>query len=319
MSSARRYDPDRDVPVWKGSYRPYDIAKELTVCFLVVLIMVVGLAIVFGSPDDRAITIKRWSNAAQVDFAQTAITELDGTSGAAGYGPPYNDVPGTGQKIGPLAIQSWVGVHIPVNPAQDFVLGPLGTVTTSPVLTRALAAFRSASPEQQAAWEAAYEKAVGKATVVDGQLSVPSGAYGPVGIMIAQLTEMARSGALDTSMISASGFYGTDYTKPLLFVADSTYLADQAAAQHLSGDQWGMMNETGSYPGQPWLWLYTMWYQVPPFSTSWSPNADALIWALMMVLTLVMLLVPFIPGLRSIPRWSRIYRVIWRDYYKGRV
>ena len=30
---------------------------------------------------------------------------------------------------------------------------------------------------------------------------------------------------------------------------------------HLTGEQWGVMNETGSYPGQPWLWLYTLWYQ----------------------------------------------------------
>ena len=33
-----------------------------------------------------------------------------------------------------------------------------------------------------------------------------------------------------------------------------------------------MMNETGNYPGQTWLWLYSMWYQVPPFNT--APNAD---------------------------------------------
>ena len=45
-----------------------------------------------------------------------------------------------------------------------------------------------------------------------------------------------------------------------------------------------MMNETGNYPGQPWMWLYTFWYQVKPFST--SDNADALVWGLMMVLTL---------------------------------
>ena len=29
-----------------------------------------------------------------------------------------------------------------------------------------------------------------------------------------------------------------------------------------------MMNETGNYPGQAWLWLYTFWYQIPPFSSS---------------------------------------------------
>ena len=27
-----------------------------------------------------------------------------------------------------------------------------------------------------------------------------------------------------------------------------------------------MMNETGSYPGQVWLWLYTFWYQIEPFN-----------------------------------------------------
>ena len=58
-----------------------------------------------------------------------------------------------------------------------------------------------------------------------------------------------------------------------------------------------MMNETGNYPGQPWMWLYTFWYQVPPFST--SENADALVWGLMMVLTLALMFVPFIPGLRD--------------------
>jgi hypothetical protein len=75
-----------------------------------------------------------------------------------------------------------------------------------------------------------------------------------------------------------------------------------------------MMNEVGNYPGQPWMWLYTFWYQVKPFST--SENADAQVWALMMVLTLALALVPFIPGIRSIPRWVGLHRLIWRDYYR---
>ena len=28
------------------------------------------------------------------------------------------------------------------------------------------------------------------------------------------------------------------------------------------------MNETGSYPGQPWLWLYQLWYHVPGWRNS---------------------------------------------------
>src|SRR5207237_867300 len=38
--------------------------------------------------------------------------------------------------------------------------------------------------------------------------------------------------------------------------------------------------------------------------------------AMMMVLTLALVLLPFIPGVRSIPRMIPLYRLIWRDYYK---
>jgi hypothetical protein len=113
--------------------------------------------------------------------------------------------------------------------------------------------------------------------------------------------------------LSQGQFYNTNYTKPLLFIASGSYLSNLAGAQHLQGTQWGMMNETGNYPGQAWLWLYTMWYQVPPMKT--SSNADLEVWAIMMVLTVALIFLPFIPILRSIPRWSRVYRLIWRQHY----
>ena len=74
-----------------------------------------------------------------------------------------------------------------------------------------------------------------------------------------------------------------------------------------------MMNETGQYPGQAWLWLYTFWYQIPPYNT--SASGDFLVWGTMMILTALLILVPFIPGLRSIPRRLKIYRIIWREHY----
>jgi hypothetical protein len=37
----------------------------------------------------------------------------------------------------------------------------------------------------------------------------------------------------------------------------------------------------------------------------------------MMALTLLLALVPFIPGLRSIPRRIGIYRLIWRHHYRS--
>jgi hypothetical protein len=311
----RRFNPDRDVAEWHGAYEPYDLVKEFLVALTVVVLLVVALAVVFSSPDEKPVTVRSWSTANAGDFAQTAITELDGTSGTATYGPPYNATAGASQSIGPFSPEKWLGVHHPIDTAQDFVLGPLATLPDDPAVQAALTRYSSAPPAQQAQWTAAYEKAVANASTRNGKLVVPAGDYGPVGPMIASLTSMARSGALDGALLSSRQFYGTDYTKPLLFIADGTYLANLAQGQHLSGDQWGMMNETGSYPGQAWLWLYTLWYQVPPMNS--SSSGDLQVWAIMMLLTLGLALLPFIPGLRSIPRWTRVYRLIWRRHYRA--
>jgi hypothetical protein len=313
-SRRRRFNPDRDVEEWHGAYAPYDIIKEAVIAFLAVSVLVVGLAIVFSSPDEHPVTLQSWSVNDPVDFAQTAITELDGTSGVATYGPPYTNTQGSAQSIGFFSPATWVGVHLPVNTAEDFVIDPLKTLPSQPALTAVLHRYTAAPAAQQVAWNAAYEKGVAKATFARGALRVPAGPYGPVAPMVSALTSMARSGALDGALLSSSQFYDTNYTKPLLFIADGAYLENLATQQHLSGDQWGMMNETGSYPGQAWLWLYTLWYQVPPMST--SPNGDLQVWAIMMLLTAVLVFLPFIPGLRSIPRWSRVYRLIWRVHYQ---
>ena len=39
--------------------------------------------------------------------------------------------------------------------------------------------------------------------------------------------------------------------------------------------------------------------------------------AVMGVLSLALILVPFLPGVRDIPRWIPIYRIIWRDHYRA--
>jgi len=113
---------------------------------------------------------------------------------------------------------------------------------------------------------------------------------------------------------NGSQFYQTDYTKPLLFLNESA-LPAKAADLNLSGNRWGMMNETGPYPGQPWLWLYTFWYQVPvaPFN---GPNADVAVAVMMLLLTAIFVFVPYIPGLNRVPELIGIHRVIWRQHYR---
>jgi hypothetical protein len=311
--SKKAFRPDVDAPEWRGGHTPYDIIKEGTIALLVVALLTIALAVVFGSPDVKAVTLKRWANAAPVDFATTALSELNGTSGTATYGAPYNKN-STGQQLGPLQLAKWVGARIPIDTATAFVLKPLASLPNQSALNADLAQWKSASNTTRNGWMKNYTNAAAKMTFHAGQVMVNATSAGPVPVFINDLTQMARSGALDQDLVTSNGFYTTDYTLPLLFIADGAYLEDLATAQHLTGEQWGMMNETGSYPGQAWLWLYTFWYQVPPFSQ--SGNGDVLVWGLMMALTAGLILVPFIPGLRSIPRKTRVYRLIWREHYK---
>ncbi len=148
----------------------------------------------------------------------------------------------------------------------------------------------------------------------DGSVRVAAGDYGPVPAILGSLLTFAQSGGLDGALLTSRQFYQTDYTKPLLFMADGGVLTNRADAEHLLGEQWGMMNETGRYPGQVWLWLYTFWYQIKPFST--SANADILVMGMMGLLSLAFIMIPFLPGVRDLPRRVPIYKLIWRDHYR---
>jgi hypothetical protein len=288
--------------------RPYDLVKEFVVALVVVGVLTVLLAAVFSSPDRKAVSLRDWGQAAPADVVATATAELAGTSTSASYGPPYNHA-AEGQKLGPLPLQRWGGVRIPLDSARDLVLTPLRSQTGDAPLTAALQAWQSGTADQQTKWATAYADAL--AAAPDGDpAKVASGPYGPVPVLAGRFLTLADSGGLEGLLASADTFYADNQTKPLLLLTDGAYLEEQARADHLGGDQWGMMNETGSYPGQPWMWLYTFWYQVKPFST--SANADALVWGLMALLTLVLIFVPYIPGLRALPRHLGVHRLIWR-------
>ena len=300
---------------WKGGYRSYDLVKEASIAFGVVLALAVVLTILFSSPDEKPSTVKSWARADPVDFVTTATTQLDGSSGTGSYGPPYNHA-SDGQHILFIRPQKWMGVKIPIDTAQDFVLAPLRAIPSRPSLQQAVSTYESAPAKTQTDWTSAYEQGLGKAKASSGgSISMPAGNYGPLTTMMPALLSFAQSGGLDGALLTSKQFYQTDYTKPLLFMADGSVLSDRAEAEHLLGEQWGMMNETGSYPGQVWLWLYTFWYQIKPFST--SANADILVMAVMGALSLAFILIPFIPVINRVPRWIPIYKLIWREHYRS--
>ena len=315
MSRADRAREDEAARVWRGAYRPYDLVKEATIALAAVAAIAIVLALVFSSPDERPSTIRQWSRTDPVDFVTTAVSELNGSSGTAGYGPPYNHA-SDGQHMAFIHLQKWLGVSHPIDTPQDFVLAPLRSLTSQPALQAALTTYQAASAKQQTAWTTNYTNALAKAKVAAGNtVSLPAGSYGPVEPMMASLLGFAQGGGLDGALLTSRQFYQTDYTKVLMFMADGSLLANRAQAEHLAGDQWGMMNETGSYPGQVWLWLYTFWYQIKPFST--SANADILVMSVMTVLSAALVLVPFIPGVRALPRRVPLYRLIWREHYRA--
>jgi len=310
--AARRAARAADAAPWRGPTRRYDILKEGSIAAVVVLILTVGLASLLSSPDTPSITVASWVQAAPADFLATAASELNGTSETATYGPPYN-TNGTPQSI-LFAPADIFGVRQPINTAQTFVLSPLSKLApTDPALATALTRYNAASAAQQLKWATNYGNAVTKVTFTsDGTPVVPKANDGPVPVMLANELTLARSGAMDADLLAQQPFYGTDFTKPLLFLEDGQYFSNQATAMGLTGTQWGVMNETGSYPGQPWLWLYQLWYQLPGFRT--SANADLIAIYLTGLATAALLAIPFIPGLRDIPRWIPVHRLIWRNW-----
>lgn len=300
--------------VWMA---PYDLLREVTIVGVVVLVLVVIFSAVFSSGDERPLTLQSVAQSDPVGFTTVSLAELDGSSVVAGYGPPYNTTQGASQFLGPVSFQRLAGVTIPIDTAQVYVYGPLATVHNAAVHA-AVATYQAASAGQQSKWTTAYNDALTKNTNetldASGNLVLPAGDYGPLPEMFNELLANARSGAMDGILLTNGRFYQTDYTKSLLFLNESA-LPDRASAEHLAGNQWGMMNEPGAYPGQAWLWLYTLWYQIPagPFN---GPNADVAVAVVMGVLTLLLLLAPYIPGINRLPVYVPLYRVIWRDYYR---
>lgn len=183
--------------------------------------LTVGLAAAFSSPDDPPTTLATWARADPKDFVTAGVSELDGSSGTAGYGPPYNSA-ADGQKIGPIPLAKIAGVQLRINAAEDLVLQPPDVVATGiPTLQAAIATWRTATADEQQRWTHNYTAAITQASF-EGSVPFPTGDYGPVEPMLAALLATARSRALDGQLASSGGLYHNDYTRPLLFLGDGT-------------------------------------------------------------------------------------------------
>jgi hypothetical protein len=324
-----REDTERARRGWRGPRVRYDLITEGLVALVVVALLITGLAVLFGSPKVDSITFRGWATAAPNDFVATTLAELTGTSASATYGPPYTNDTENAQSIGPISPQTWFGVNTPIDAPVDFVIAPLTAwAPLNKDLQQAVDQWQAAGDGQRAAWG---ETALNSDVVIDGTTVTlspkPQGSEGqsgtqqtdagPIATMLSAMLAGATSGALDSQSVNGpANHYATDYTKSQLFIADGEYSASVAEYYNLLGDQWGVMNQIGNWPGQPWLWWFTMWYLVPgPIRASFD-YSDLIVIVFAMAALFLVFFLPFIPGLRNLPRWLRAYRIIWRPYYR---
>jgi hypothetical protein len=294
--------------------KPYDLLREGLIVLALVIIIIVVLAAVFSSPDYPTVRGEDVANRQPIAYLNTCANILAGNSSIQDYGRPYTSDKAPAQRLFGLAPANWFGVKTPIDPPQDFVLKPLARVALMNTdVATALQTYGSATPEQQQAWLNSYLAGLDKASVVNGQVQMPSDDYGPVSTMMNGMLALGEAGLLEGALESNANLpYTTDFTRSLLFFQDDVD-ASVAKKLDLQGEQWGVSNETGNYPGAWWLWPYAFWYKIPPMSK--SSNADIEAATIIIAIFLIFLFAPFIPVLNRLPRWLHVYRLIWRDWY----
>ncbi|MDA8345732.1 MAG: cytochrome B6 [Thermaerobacter sp.] len=307
----RRYETD---PAAYSQTR-FDLVKEAVIGGGIAALLIVAAALVFGVPYVKPLTIQKVATTQPVLFLRTAARELGGTSTIAQYGPPYNHGTGSVQSLGPLRPQMLLGVTTPINTSELDVLKPLSmAMPLDPALRPTIALWRGASHAQQQTWVQAYLAALSAATAHRNTVHVPQAADGPVPAMLSALRKLAAGGLMSGAIDRSTPVYGYDVAPSLLFLQGAA-LQQMAGRYDLLGGEWGIMHDEYSYPGPWWLTPYSALYQIPPYST--SSSGDALAAYTMLLALVVLLALPFIPGLRDLPRRLRVYRIVWRDWYKA--
>ena len=297
--------------------KPYDLVREVLIILAIIAIIVIVLASVLGSPDSPTVRAEDVANLQPITYLQTSATILAGNSSIQHYGPPYTEDRDNAQHLFRQAPANWFGIRIPLDPAQDFILKPLARVSIlNEKVTGALETYQSASTDQQQAWLSAYLAALDNATIVDGQVQIPSGDYGPVPTLMDSMLALGKAGLLEGALESnVRQPFEYDFTRSLLFFQDDV-VASAAEKLDLTSDQWGILHETGNYPGAWWLFPFAFLYHVPPMNN--SSNADIQAIFIISMIFLFLIFLPVVPIFNRLPRWLGVYKLIWRDWYASK-
>jgi hypothetical protein len=264
------------------------------------LAVLLGLLGVFaGSPNSPRAAIAATSRQDPGGAALAFTQELAGTSASAANQNEFG--------LGP--------------PGQVFVIGPL--TSFAPLLggnvAAALARYRAASASQQAAWADNYLKALdtitpssmegGMGTAMSpdyAKIGTLHGNFGPVPTLVQADVQLAQAGHLEQYLEAREP--GHTLHLATIWLYDHPKMLNDAVANGLTDDQWGMVKERGYNVG-PWYLI------LPAIIHVEFPNGVTgtgfVLWNLLFALIFIFVL-PLVPGVRSLPRKLRLYRLIAR-------
>lgn len=313
--------------------RPFDPYRNVALALVPLSALILLLAGLFGGPFSSELTLQEWAKSAPADFVFTATQELAEVPGKGSNGPPYNSLD-EGERLGPINLQKLGGLDIPIDPAQEFVIGPLKVSQDEGVfaaigelrnlaageqkesfsnfvedqkaaLGAALGEWEQASADQRKKWARNYLLTLDATGYRRDVADDP--AFGPVRVLTQALLYLAQAGILDGLMTTKYSVHPSDFTAPALFLGDGEYFAEVTSKNKFNENKMALTNGIDSFPGQFWLRPYSFWYAIKPFST--SKNADIEVFAIMVVYTLLFIYLPKIPLLNQLPRLLPFHRL----------
>jgi len=298
--------------------KPYDMVREGLIVLTVITTAVILLAAIWGFPRIPPLTVQEVATKAPISFIERTLSYFTGKSGLQTYGPPYTTNYENAQQVAGICPACWTGVVHPLNAQVDLVMKPLQQIgILNPSIAADLKLYRQAPVAQRVKWAENYSAALKTASVTEGRVIMAPGDYGPVAPLMEAMLNFARAGLLEAALTQGTNPslapYNTDYTRALLYLGGPIM---NEVANHFDeqGGEWGMSHLAGPYPGAWWLWPYAFLYQIPAIGN--SPNADLIAGMIMAVFSLLLIFLPFIPGLNRLPYIFPVYRIIWRDWYQ---
>jgi hypothetical protein len=278
---------------------------------LVALVAISVIALAAGSPNAARATVAGAANDDPGGAVLAFTQELDGTASSSQNASEF----GMG------------------DPAQVFVLKPLrsalpqlGSVSlpglpplSTAEVRAAVARYDAATPEQRQKWASAYEDALGTImpTMSGGEmggsaspdymrLSSLHGDFGPIPTLVTADLFLARTGYLEQYLEGVEPGHSLHLTNIWLY--DHPQLLNTAVKLGLTDDQWGMVKERGFGVGPWYLFIPAVFHIYFPSGTT---GTAFVLWNLAFAL-LLLFIVPLVPGVRSLPKYLKLYRFIYR-------